>query len=293
MNLKEALAQFDMKNPDWSLFPEHFPDCSLKGFSSDEVAKFNAIKSMWELEKPETASGKTRTRQWSDPEGYRYLVPWSNAVLLRFLIRLLTESFPRSEYRRKSQMDDAARSVVRNIEEGYKRATTSEYLDFLGFSQGSLEEVKGDVRECTEDGLLRHQRGSELEDIGIVLGDVHNALKERKGGYRKVKGNGNQSKSSDEKSAGNQAEYGKVKRDEEARDSSFNFRHLTEIYTPLDDTNADDLTYEMLFELINKTDYLLRKLVVSLERKMDEDRKSYKLQQKRIEEKFKKRRRGH
>lgn len=39
-------------------------------------------------------------------------------------------------------MDDEARSVKRNIEEGWKRSTTSEFLQFLGYSQGSLEELR-------------------------------------------------------------------------------------------------------------------------------------------------------
>ena len=83
-----------------------------------------------------------KTRQWTHPEGYKYLAVWTNAVLLRFLIRKFTETLPRSEHRSKTQLDDAGRSVVSNIEEGYKRPTTKEYLDFLGFSQGSLEEIK-------------------------------------------------------------------------------------------------------------------------------------------------------
>jgi len=62
-------------------------------------------------------------------------------------------------------MDDASRSVQRNIEEGYKRPTTKEYLDFLGFSQGSLEELKGDVRDCLRDGLM----GKKLHDKFIEL----------------------------------------------------------------------------------------------------------------------------
>lgn len=44
-------------------------------------------------------------------------------------------------------MDDSARSVQRNIEEGFKRATTKEYIEFLGFSRASLEELKGDFEE--------------------------------------------------------------------------------------------------------------------------------------------------
>ncbi len=46
---------------------------------------------------------------------------------------------------------DSARSVKRNIEEGFKRATTSEYIQFLGFSRGSLEELHGDLMDLEKD----------------------------------------------------------------------------------------------------------------------------------------------
>ena len=121
------------------------------------------------------------TRQWTHPEGYKFLAPWTNAVLLRFLVRKFTEELPRSEHRTKTQLDDSARSVVSNIEEGYKRPTTKEYLDFIGFSQGSLEEVKGLVRQVYQDGFLKSVSGSGLADLMIDLKEVKGLLEESKG----------------------------------------------------------------------------------------------------------------
>lgn len=217
---------------------------------------------LWELHQP--AKPKTsRSRVWTDPTGYRYLIPWSNAALLRYLVRVLTSALPKSEYRRKAQIDDAARSVVRNIEEGYKRATTSEYLDFLGYSQGSLEEVKGDIRELTEDGFLASRRESSLAGIGIDLGGFNAALKGDKGSYRNLKD-----------AKGNTAS---------------SYVPINVLSPPLKEVRAGDLTCEIFFELINKTDWNLRQLVSSLEQKLAGEQKFYKVEQARIREKFKKR----
>ena len=187
------------------------------------------LKELAEAEKP-----KAQSRSWKDPIGYRFLTPWSNAVLLRILIRTLTSSFPKSEYRRKSQMDDAIRSVVRNIEEGFKRSNTKDYLNFLGYSQGSLEEVKGDVRECLEDGLLRSRPKSTASDLGIELKTwnewCQNPLHSSKFPYFPLRG----------------------------------FKGI------LKDIKGNDFTYEIFIELINKTDWLLRRLVLSLERKLED-----------------------
>lgn len=124
---------------------------------------------------------KSYTRQWRHPEGYKFLAPWTNAVLLRFLVRKFTDGLPRSEHRTKTQLDDSARSVVSNIEEGYKRPSTKEYLDFLGFSQASLEEIKGLIRQACQDGFLRSMPGSGLADLGIDLKEIKGLLEESKG----------------------------------------------------------------------------------------------------------------
>ena len=167
------------------------------------------------------------------------MVQWSNLVLLRILIRKFTETLPKSEYRAKAQVDDAARSSVANIEEGFKRASTKEYIEFIGFSQGSLEEVKGDVERFLQDGYLKSKKSSRLENLGIDLKlwnewarnpmnsskILYFPLKKNKGGYRNLK-----------------------------------------------EIKGEDLSYEMFIELINKTDWLLRRLVESLERKIQEEK---------------------
>jgi len=200
------------------------------------------------------------SRNWKDPEGYRYLFPWSNAVLLRYFIRKFTDSLPKKEFRRKTQFDDAGSSVVRNIEEGFKRPTTKEYLSFLGFSQASLEECKGNTRESTDDGLLKSVPGSSLEKLRINLRDFRDSLLENSKG-----------------------KLGDAK--EKQRD--FSYHPLTVLYPPLNSIRAEDLTYEVFMELINKTDYLLRQLVVSLEKKLAADQKGYQIEQVRLNRKAK------
>ena len=232
--------------------------------SSQDAARELSEKTLRELSQPKAPQSRSRT--WKNPEGYKYLVQWSNAVLLRFLVRKLTGNLPKSEYRRKSQLDDAARSVVRNIEEGYKRPTTADYVQFLGYSQGSLEEVKGDIRELTEDGFLNSKSGSSLIGVGIDLGAFNKVLlssnhpltspkpplKDSTGNYRNLK------------------------------EPDFSYRPLTALYPPLKDIRPEDLTYEIFVELINKTDWLLRKLVESLETKLNSDQKAYQVERARI-----------
>jgi four helix bundle protein len=173
------------------------------------------------------------SRVSSTPNGYIFLISWSNASLLRMLVRKYTSNLPKSEYRLVNQLNDAARSVVANIEEGFARPTTKEYLEFLGFSQASLIEVKGDIQRCLQDRSIKSDKTSNLTKIGIDLNTWHEELKKSvtfKGDYRKL-----------------EEFIGKIP--------------------------VSGLAYEVFIELINKTDWNLRKLVESLERKMTQDKK--------------------
>ncbi|MBI2007218.1 MAG: four helix bundle protein [Candidatus Blackburnbacteria bacterium] len=233
----------------------------------------DVIKELVEKTQRELAQPKQplqRSRIWKNPEGYKYLVQWSNTVLLRFLVRKFTDNLPKSEYRRKAQLDDAGRSTVRNIEEGYKRSTTAEYLQFIGYSQGSLEEVKGDVRELTEDGFLQSKPGSSLADLGINLGNLNKTLRSSNNPLKSSKNPLKDSKGKLKDVGGKQNR------------TAFLYRPLTILYPPLKNLRAQDLTYEIFIELINKTDWLLRKLVESLERKLSAEQKGYRIEQARI-----------
>lgn len=250
ITVKDFISKFDEYNPDWTNVPEGFPDCNLSGLKSDEVGKFLAIMTFWELSHKEQPA--TRSRVWSSPRGYRYLVQWTNAVLLRILIRKFTGTLPRLEYRTKTQRDDAARSVVSNIEEGYRRPTSAEYLNFLGYSEASLGEVYGDINKCLQDGFLKKKSGNRISDLGLDL----TAWKSY---------------------CGNPLNSSKL--------LYFPLDKNRGSYRTLEELKGEILTYEIFTELINKTDWLLRKLVESLEKKLKNDQKAYRIEQLRIRSK--------
>lgn len=289
--LKQFIKNFDSKNRNWENLPEGFPSSKLDGLSSDQIRKFNIIKTFWEIDNP--PKSKSRSRVWKSPNAYIYLVAWSNASLLRVIavkwVRWLRTSpnsplksskVPLMGYklldRLEAQFLDSLRSTVSTIEEGFARPTTSSYLDFLGYSQGSLKEAKGDVQRSRQDGLLKSVPGSSLKDLDIDLKDWHEALKKSmiskpasKGDYRKLK-----------EIRGKKYKSSKILQDPL---ESFKFN-----YKPVDNLDPADLTYEQFIELVNKTDWHLRKLVESLEKKLDSERKGYQVEKARIRGRFSK-----
>lgn len=238
----------------------------------------------------QAAKPRERSRISQTHNGYIFLVAWSNASLLRILVRTFTDTLPRSEHRLKAQLDDAARSTVANIEEGYSRPTTSQYLDFLGFSYASLIEVKGDTQRSLKDGFLKSVPGSTLAGINIDLQDWHEALKKSviskpsvskilqspvnssRGFYRNLQ----------ELKGRPEHVYTAIAGDPQLPLNSFKF-----LYPPVDNLKPRDLTCEIFIELINKTDWHLRRLVESLENKLNQDQQFYKVEQARIRSKLK------
>lgn len=231
--IKTLIKNLPLDNPqtlnwrrDFPLNPYEIADHTLE---REIVEKLLYIRTLWDVYGPDTKSpkgsdplaGPLTTRAWQDPQGYKRLVVWQNGMLLRVLIRVWTKGLPKGEYRLKAQVNDAARSFVRNIEEGYKRTDTRAYLEFLGFSQGSLEEIKGDVRDAAADGFLKTLKDSTLKNtLNITLKQRPNPEQ----WLRVVKG---------------QFVKGEIK--------------------------GSDLTVEIFKELINKTEWNLRRLIRSLE----------------------------
>lgn len=96
--------------------------------------------------------------------GYKNLIVWSKAAELRRYIYLLTQKFPKSEYRRVSQMNDAARSVKQNIQEGYPKSTLG-LINSLSISQGSVNELEGDVDDSFEDELMTKAEFDKAKEL--------------------------------------------------------------------------------------------------------------------------------
>lgn len=166
---------------------------------------------------------------------YRYSVLYRNAIIFQFLIeKWLAGLDPRTHHRLITQDTDACRSMVANIAEGYARPTTVEYIQFLGYSLASLEEVATDVIHAKDTGLLPTRPSTNLASIGIIL----------------------------KPTPPSNSSYPSPKISSDP---------LGEVKRQLGEIKREDLTYEILVELINKTRYLYKRTVEGLWGKLSRD----------------------
>lgn len=96
---------------------------------------------------------------------YEKLKFYQDICKIRRLIYRITERFRKMHPKLVSQMQDAARSAKQNIREGYKRGTAGEFIRAIKISQGSLEELSGDVEDCMEDNLITIEEFNKLSEL--------------------------------------------------------------------------------------------------------------------------------
>lgn len=126
-------------------------------------------------------------RESRDPYGYKKLLAYRKAGELQQacaeVTRVFVEGVKREEREKgeewggkglktilalADQMDRSARSVKQNIVEGWKRNSTKEYHQFLGFSLGAnaeLEEDCNDIIKGIYKGIEREKEDWDLERV--------------------------------------------------------------------------------------------------------------------------------
>lgn len=111
-----------------------------------------------------------------NPLGYKTLRTYTQGEEIYELTKKFTASFldPIKDSRLIGHFNDSARSVPRNIAEGYGRNNTKQYIEFMGFSFGSLLELLEDYLE-TEKDIKGEQR--KTKDNNGALRIVSQAIK--------------------------------------------------------------------------------------------------------------------
>jgi four helix bundle protein len=121
---------------------------------------------------------------------YRDLIAWQKAKELAVEVYLATKNFPTNEmYGLTSQMRRAAVSVPSNIAEGQGRATSGEFVQFLGHARGSLLELETQVAISRELGLLSQESHSSLMRRSQEVLKIINGLSESLTQRSKVRSN--------------------------------------------------------------------------------------------------------
>ena len=113
-------------------------------------------------------------KQSNSPYGYKELLVYKKAESLQSECARLTALFPHSKtlYSLADQMDRSARSVKQNIVEGWKRNSTKEYHQFLGFSLGANAELEEDCNDIIKGVYEKGEKGLKGMEGEYEMGEV-------------------------------------------------------------------------------------------------------------------------
>ena len=110
------------------------------------------------------------------------LIAWQKARVLTKQIYLLSKQAPFSkDFGLSGQIQRAAVSIMSNIAEGFDRASSKEYLQFLAIAQSSCSEVIShlyvayDIDYLPEPQFLKLR--SQVEEITRIIGGLQRSIK--------------------------------------------------------------------------------------------------------------------
>ena len=108
---------------------------------------------------------------------YQELVAWQKAMDFAEAVHRVTRRFPRHEmFGLTSQLRRAVVSVPTNIAEGQGRGTTKEFIQFLNYSSGSLQEVETQLILGRRFDYVTAGELDEFLKMSNELGRVNNGL---------------------------------------------------------------------------------------------------------------------
>jgi len=110
-----------------------------------------------------------------NPLGYKVLRTFQQGEEIYELVKKFTAFYlnPIQDSRLIGHLNDSARSVPRNIAEGYDRNNTKQYCEFMGFSFGSLLELLEDCfaleKDIKEGQRKTRDNDGALKDLSKII----------------------------------------------------------------------------------------------------------------------------
>lgn len=110
-------------------------------------------------------------------ETFRDLVVWQRSIQMTMAVYKLTSNFLADErFGLTNQLRRASVSVASNIAEGYGRATTGEYVQFLGHARGSNCEVQTQMVIAGGLGFGTDEERIKAEQLSLEVGRMLAAI---------------------------------------------------------------------------------------------------------------------
>lgn len=120
----------------------------------------------------------SNNNQYKRKAGYEYLLAYKLTVPIYDLTVEFVKTYIDYKSRTKDQMEQAARSGMQNIPEGYKQQSLAGYIKLSGVSRGSLEELLNDYLSYARQNKIevweKERARREIREIGKIWEIIRN-----------------------------------------------------------------------------------------------------------------------
>ena len=99
--------------------------------------------------------------------GHRKMRVWQNIDKLDIMVQKILKKIPKTEFKLRSQIDNASDSTGANFVEGYYSGSLSEYMRFSRYAKRSLAELQERVRRTFRKGYIDKNEFNEFDDLAI------------------------------------------------------------------------------------------------------------------------------
>jgi four helix bundle protein len=109
-------------------------------------------------------------------QSHEKMIVWQMSDELDKMVQEILKYIPKTEYKTRSQIDNASDSIGSNFVEGYYTGSLGDYIRFCRYSRRSCAELQERVRRVLRKNYINEQLFNKFNECAIKTGYLYDRL---------------------------------------------------------------------------------------------------------------------
>ena len=103
-------------------------------------------------------------------QSFEEIEAWNSArAFCQAIYKMMTETELKNDYRLKDQINGSSGSVMDNLAEGLGRGGNKEFINFLGYAKGSIQESRSQLYRISDRNYISEEEFKRLKNKTIEI----------------------------------------------------------------------------------------------------------------------------
>jgi len=103
-------------------------------------------------------------------QSFEEIEAWNSArEFCQAIYKMMTETELKNDYRLKDQINGSSGSVMDNLAEGLGRGGNKEFINFLGYAKGSIQESRSQLYRISDRNYISEEEFKRLKNKTIEI----------------------------------------------------------------------------------------------------------------------------